>query len=84
MNLLIAHPTGLAVEEPLFLISNRAPDLDLVWSYVKRFRHEQLFRDQNPVCSSWQKAVCGIRCGSTGCSWWSRSLSWQAFCNVIP
>jgi len=44
--LVIAHPTGLLVEEPWFLISNRAPDLDLVWSYEKRFCCEQLFRDQ--------------------------------------
>jgi hypothetical protein len=46
VNLVIAHPTGLPVEEPWFLISNRAPDLDLVWSYEKRFCCEQLFRDQ--------------------------------------
>jgi hypothetical protein len=46
VNLVIAHPTGLSVEEPWFLISNRAPDLDLVWSYEKRFCCEQLFRDQ--------------------------------------
>jgi hypothetical protein len=46
VNLVIAHPTGLPVEEPWFLISNRSPDLDLVWSYEKRFCCEQLFRDQ--------------------------------------
>ncbi len=46
VNLVIAHPTGLPVEEPWYLISNRAPDLDLVWSYEKRFCCEQLFRDQ--------------------------------------
>jgi hypothetical protein len=46
VNLVIAHPTGLPVEEPWFLISNLAPDLDLVWSYEKRFCCEQLFRDQ--------------------------------------
>ena len=46
VNLVIAHPTGLPVEEPWFLISNHAPDLDLVWSYEKRFCCEQLFRDQ--------------------------------------
>jgi len=46
VNLVIAHPTGLLVEEPWFLISNLAPDLDLVWSYEKRFCCEQLFRDQ--------------------------------------
>jgi hypothetical protein len=42
----IAHPTGLPAEEPWFLISNLAPDLDRVWSYEKRFCCEQLFRDQ--------------------------------------
>jgi hypothetical protein len=46
VNLVIAHPTGLPVEEPWYLISNRAADLDLVWSYEKRFCCEQLFRDQ--------------------------------------
>ncbi len=46
VNMVIAHLTGLPVEELLFLISNRAPDLDLVWSYEKRFCCEQLFRDQ--------------------------------------
>jgi hypothetical protein len=46
VNLVLAHPTGLAVEEPWFLISNLAPDLDRVWSYEKRFCCEQLFRDQ--------------------------------------
>jgi len=46
VNLVIVHPTGLPVEEPWYLISNRAPDLDLVWSYEKRFCCEQLFRDQ--------------------------------------
>ena len=28
--LLLAHPTGLAVEEPWYLISNAEPALDLV------------------------------------------------------
>ena len=46
VNLLLAHPTGLAVEEPWYLISNAEPALDLVWSYAKRFCCEQLFRDQ--------------------------------------
>ena len=45
-NLLLAHPTGLAVEEPWYLISNAEPTLDLVWSYGRRFCCEQLFRDQ--------------------------------------
>ncbi len=46
VNLVIAHPTGLPVEEPWYLISNAEPSLDLVWSYEKRFCCEQLFRDQ--------------------------------------
>jgi len=41
VNLVIAHPTGLPVEEPWYLISNLAPDLDLVWRYEKRFCCEQ-------------------------------------------
>ena len=43
---MIAHPTGLPVEEPWYLISNAEPSLDLVWSYAQRFCCEQLFRDQ--------------------------------------
>ncbi|MFZ9464381.1 MAG: hypothetical protein ACO262_12310, partial [Vulcanococcus sp.] len=46
VNLVIAHPTGLPVEEPWYLISNAGPSLDLVWSYAQRFCCEQLFRDQ--------------------------------------
>jgi hypothetical protein len=46
VNLVIAHPTGLPVEEPWYLISNAEPSLDLVWSYAQRFCCEQLFRDQ--------------------------------------
>ena len=45
-NLLLAHPTSLAVEEPWYLISNAEPSLDLLWSYERRFCCEQLFRDQ--------------------------------------
>jgi hypothetical protein len=45
-NLVLAYPTGLAVEEPWYLISNAKPSLDLVWSYGRRFCCEQLFRDQ--------------------------------------
>lgn len=46
VSLVIAHPTGLPVEEPWYLISNAEPSLDLVWSYAQRFCCEQLFRDQ--------------------------------------
>jgi hypothetical protein len=45
-NLVLAHPTGLPVDEPWYLISNAAPTLDLVWSYAERFCCELLFRDQ--------------------------------------
>ena len=58
-NLVIAHPTGLPVEEPWYLISNRAADLDLVWSYAKRFCCEQLFRDQKS--GVFQLASSGLR-----------------------
>ena len=58
-NLVIAHPTGLPVEEPWYLISNRAADLDLVWSYEKRFCCEQLFRDQKS--GVFQLASSGLR-----------------------
>jgi hypothetical protein len=46
VNLVLAHPTGLPVEEPWYLISNAEPSLDLVWNYTQRFCCEQLFRDQ--------------------------------------
>jgi hypothetical protein len=59
VNLVIAHLTGLPVEEPWYLISNRAPDLDLVWSYEKRFCCEQLFRDQKS--GVFQLADSGLR-----------------------
>ena len=48
---MLAHPTGLPVEEPWYLISNAEPSLDLVWSYGRRFCCKQLFRDQKSgVC----------------------------------
>ena len=46
VHLLLAHPTGLPVEEPWYLISNLEPSLELVWCYAQRFCCEQLFRDQ--------------------------------------
>jgi hypothetical protein len=58
-NLLLAHPTGLAVEEPWYLISNAEPSLDLVWSYGRRFCCEQLFRDQKS--GVFQLADSGLR-----------------------
>jgi hypothetical protein len=45
-NLLLAHPSGIAVDEPWYLVSNADPTLDLVWSYAKRFCCEQLLGDQ--------------------------------------
>ncbi len=59
VNLLLAHPTGLAVEEPWYLISNAEPGLDLVWSYARRFCCEQLFRDQKS--GVFQLAGSGLR-----------------------
>jgi hypothetical protein len=59
VNLLLAHPTGLPVEEPWYLISNLDPNLDQVWSYAQRFCCEQLFRDQKS--GIFQLASCGLR-----------------------
>ncbi len=59
VNLLLAHPTGLAVEEPWYLISNAEPALDLVRSYARRFCCEQLFGDQKSGVS--QLADSGVR-----------------------
>jgi len=38
--------TGLAVDEPWYLVSNLDRTLDLAWTYGQRFCCEQLFRDQ--------------------------------------
>lgn len=59
VNLLLAHPTGAAVEEPWYLISNAELSLDLVWSYAQRFCCEQLFRDQKS--GIFQLASSGLR-----------------------
>ena len=69
-NLVLAHPSGLAVEEPWYLISNADPALDLVWSCGRRFCCEQLFRDQKSGFS-WRTAACGLPSGSIGCCWWT-------------
>jgi hypothetical protein len=58
-NLLLAHPRGLPVDEPWYLVSNAAPSLDLVWSYERRFCCEQLFRDQKS--GIFQLADSGLR-----------------------
>ena len=59
VHLVIAHPTGLPVEEPWYLISNAEPSLDQVWSYAQRFCCEQLFRDQKS--GVFQLASSGLR-----------------------
>ena len=59
MNLVLAHPTGIPVEEPWYLISNAASSLDLVCSYAQRFCCEQLFRDQKS--GVFQLASSGLR-----------------------
>jgi hypothetical protein len=58
-NLLLAHPTGLAIEEPWYLVTNAPLQLDLVWSYAKRFWCEELFRDQKS--GLFQLASSGLR-----------------------
>ena len=45
-NLVLARPSGIAVDEPSYLVSNLDPTLDLLWAYGQRFCCEQLFRDQ--------------------------------------
>jgi hypothetical protein len=45
-NLLLANPSGIAIDEPRYLVSNLDPTLDLVWNYAQRFCCEQLFRDR--------------------------------------
>jgi hypothetical protein len=45
-NLLLAHPSGISVAEPWYLLSNLDPTLNLVWSYAQRFCCEQLFSSQ--------------------------------------
>jgi hypothetical protein len=59
VNLVIAHPTGLPVEEPWYLISSAEPSLDRVWSYAQSFCCEQLFRDQKS--GVFQLADSGLR-----------------------
>ena len=84
-NLLLAHPTGLAVEEPWYLISNAEPALDLVWSYGRRFCCEQLFRDQKSgVFQLAGTAAYGTRSALIGCFWWSPSLYWRGVCRAMP
>ena len=56
---MIAHPTGLPVEEPWYLISSAEPSLDRVWSDAQRFSCEQLFRDQKS--GVFQLASSGLR-----------------------
>jgi hypothetical protein len=84
VNLVLAHPTGLPVEEPWYLVSNLDPGLDLVWSYGRRFCCEQLFRDQKS--GVFQLESTGLREAeriNRYCRW-SRSLCWWAVSRVIP
>jgi len=76
VNLVLAHPTGLAVEEPWYLISNAEPNLDLVWGYGQRFCCEQLFHDQKS--GIFQLASSGLRDSQR----WSRSRYGSAVCRV--
>lgn len=46
VNLLLANPAGIKIDEPWYLVTNAIPALDLVWNYANRFCCEQLFRDQ--------------------------------------
>jgi hypothetical protein len=45
-NLLLAHPSGISVTEPWYLLSNLDPTLNLVWTYGRSFYCEQLFSSQ--------------------------------------
>ena len=58
-DLLLAYPTGLAIEEPWYLVSNAPLQLELVWSYARRFWCEELFRDQKS--GIFQLASSGLR-----------------------
>jgi hypothetical protein len=84
VNLVIAHPTGLPVEEPWCLISNLDPGLDLVWSYMPSASVVSSYSAiRNLVSSSSRAVACGNWSGSIGCCWWSPSLSWRAVSRVM-
>jgi len=74
VNLVIAHPTGLLVEEPWFLISNLAPDLDLTRSYAQRFCCEQLLRDQKSGVFQLESSGLRERARIDRCCLWSPSM----------
>jgi hypothetical protein len=56
----LADPTGQQVEEPWYLITNAEPNLDVDWSYGRRFCCEQLFRDQKS--GVFQQTDSGLSC----------------------
>ena len=59
-HLLLAHPSGVPVDEPWYLVSNLEPSLELVWTYGQRFCCEQLFRDQKSGIFQLERS--GLRC----------------------
>lgn len=67
VNLVLAHPTGLPVGEPWFLISTWHPIS--IGSGAKRSGSavSSCSAIRKPVCSTWQTAVCENRSGSIGC-----------------
>jgi len=44
--LLLVYTSSIAIDEPLYLVSNAPLRLDLEWSYAMHFFSEQLLRDQ--------------------------------------
>ena len=83
-HLLLSFPTGLAVTEPWYLVSNADLTLDLVWAYGQRFCCEQLFRDQKSGISNCRAVAYATRSASIGCCWSSPSLCWSAVCRAMP
>jgi hypothetical protein len=43
VNLLLANPVGIKIDEPWYLDTNAIPTVDLVWIYANRFCCAQLF-----------------------------------------
>jgi len=68
-NLLLAHPSGIDVDQPWYLVSNADPTLDPVWIYARRFCCEQLFRHQKSCLLQLQSkaAACATRRASICC-----------------
>jgi hypothetical protein len=53
VNLLLANPAGIKIDEPWYLVTNAIPTLDLVWIYANRFCCAQLF------CVKWFRTGSG-------------------------